>query len=156
MYRGDPRGPSRPVSSCIDPPATSLERWWNVADRVQNSLMGGHGDSTVTPMSGGGGAVEPVLVTMRFESERPDVLLDVLSRYVVLARAEPGCRNVDLVASVTVEGRFLVVSKWATMADQQRHLDSEVLAALARDCQGLLRAPPELDLYDGVSMHDLA
>jgi quinol monooxygenase YgiN len=96
------------------------------------------------------------MVTMRVESDRPDALLDLLARYVVVTRTHPGCRNIDLVASTTVPGRFLVVSKWATTRDQQRHFDSADLVALAAGCDGLLRSPAELDLYDGITMHDLA
>jgi quinol monooxygenase YgiN len=100
--------------------------------------------------------VEPVLVTMRFETDRPEALAELLARYVVLTRTHPGCRNVDLVASMTAPGRFLVVSKWATVADQQRHFDGADLAALAEASRELLRTGAELDLYDGISMHDLA
>ena len=35
-----------------------------------------------------------------------ETLLAALSRYVVMTRHEPECRNVDLVASVTRPGRF--------------------------------------------------
>jgi quinol monooxygenase YgiN len=116
----------------------------------------GRDDAAGSDRGAGSGEADPVLVTMRFESDRPDDLLDVLAPYVVLARTHPGCRNVDLVASVTVPGRFLVVQKWTSPADQRRHFDSDVLATLAEGCRGLLREPAELDLYDGVTMHDLA
>ena len=39
-------------------------------------------------------------------------LAAALARYVVLTRDEPACRNVDLVASATQSGRFLVIEKW--------------------------------------------
>ena len=32
----------------------------------------------------------------------------VLARYVVLSRTSPGCRNIDLVASLTTPGRVVV------------------------------------------------
>lgn len=93
---------------------------------------------------------------MVFDTQRSDELLDLLARYVVVTRGHPGCRNVDLVASATTSGRFLVISKWTSPGHQRRHLDSEDLVALARGCEGLLTRAPSIDLYDGVSMHDLA
>ena len=46
--------------------------------------------------------VELVVVTMEFDaledSDRHDELRSVLSKYVVLTRMEPGCRNVDLIS----------------------------------------------------------
>jgi quinol monooxygenase YgiN len=99
---------------------------------------------------------EPVLVTLRFDTEQPEALLDLLARYVVVSRTHQGCRNMDLVASITVPGRYLVVQKWAAPADQRRHFDSDDMVSFARACTGLLRHAPEVDLYDGISMHDLA
>lgn len=100
--------------------------------------------------------VEPVLVTLQFESDDPERLVSLLARYVVLTRTHEGCRNVDLVASVTVPGRFLVLQKWSTAADQRRHFDSDAMVDLAASCEGLLRTAPLIDLHEGVSMHDLA
>lgn len=102
------------------------------------------------------GALEPVLVSLRFDGERPEALLDLLARYVVITRTHPGCRNVDLVASVTVPGRYLVLEKWASPADQRRHFDSAEMVDLARACRPLLGRAPDIDLYEGISMHDLA
>ena len=42
--------------------------------------------------------VELTIVTMRDAAE-PAALLGVLSKYVVLTRMEPACRNIDLCAS---------------------------------------------------------
>ena len=36
----------------------------------------------------------------------------VLAHYVVVSRTSPGCRNIDLVASLTTPGRFLIYEKW--------------------------------------------
>lgn len=102
------------------------------------------------------GDIDPVLVTLQFETDRPDHLLDLLARYVVVTRAHAGCRNVDLVASATVPGRFLVIEKWDTPTDQQRHFGSSDMVALASGCEGLLRRAPLIDLHEGISMHDLA
>ena len=82
-------------------------------------------------------------------------LAAVLARYVVLTRHEPECRNVDLVTSVTRAGRFLVVEKWASPDAVQAHLDSPLMTGMARDALPLLAAPPELDLHDTISAHDL-
>ena len=95
------------------------------------------------------------IVTMRFDAADPDRLLDVLAKYVVLTRMHEGCRNVDLCASVTTPGRYLVVEKWATGAAQRAHFDSPDMVQMAEACRGLLTGPPDIDLLEGVSAHDL-
>ena len=59
-----------------------------------------------------GGEVELAIVTMRFDAADAESLMAVLSKYVVLTRMQPGCRNIDLCASVTHPGRYLVIQKW--------------------------------------------
>ena len=56
--------------------------------------------------------IELTVVTMTFDASDEAALLAVLSKYVVLTRMVDGCRNVDLVSSVTQEGRHLVIQKW--------------------------------------------
>jgi quinol monooxygenase YgiN len=99
--------------------------------------------------------VELAVVTMRFDSADDASLLAVLSRYVVLTRMEDGCRNVDLCSSVTRPGRHLLIQKWESAASQRRHLDSELMVDMARSCRGLLTEPPDIDLWDATSAHDL-
>ena len=79
----------------------------------------------------------------------------MLSKYVVVSRNHPGCRNIDLCASVTVPGRFLVIQKWESPAAQQTHFDSAEMVEMARSCEGLLEKRPEIDLFEGISAHDL-
>ena len=100
--------------------------------------------------------VETTLVTMAFDATDAEALRGVLARYVVLTRRQPGCRNVDLCASVTRPDRYVVVQKWAHPEDQQRHFDSAEMVEMARACAGLLASPPEIDLLEGISAHDLA
>ena len=106
------------------------------------------------------GEVEIVVVTMQFDAVDDaglhDVLRSVLSKYVVLARMEPGCRNVDLISSVTHERRHLVIEKWESPAAQRVHFDSDEMVEMARSCTALLAGPPQIDLWDGPSAHDLA
>ena len=85
-----------------------------------------------------------------------DDLLAELTRYVVLSRGEPGCRNIDLCASLTRPGRFVIVEKWESPAAQRVHFDSADMVDMARACEGLLTHPPEIDLLQGLSAHDLA
>lgn len=92
---------------------------------------------------------------MRFDAADPEAVVAVLSKYVVLTRMEPGCRNVDLCASVTVPGRYLVIEKWESADAQRRHVDGTVMVEMARSCTGILTGPPDLDLWDGPSAHDL-
>ena len=99
--------------------------------------------------------VELSIVTMTFEAADPDGLLSVLSKYVVLSRQQPGCRNIDLCGSVTTPGRFLILEKWETPAAQRAHFDSAEMVEMAEACRGLLRGKPQIDLYEGLSAHDL-
>ena len=95
------------------------------------------------------------LVSMAFDSDRPEELLAVLARYVVLARGAPGCRNVDLAASATRPGRFVVHQKWVDAESQRAHFDSDVMVEMASAATPLLDCPPEIDLLLPISAHDL-
>ena len=99
--------------------------------------------------------IEPVMVTMTFETERIAELLAVLSKYVVLARMDTAARNIDLVASVTRPGRFTIIEKWESQDAQEAHFDSTMMVEMASACAGLLSGPPDIDLHEAVSMHDL-
>lgn len=99
--------------------------------------------------------VDIAIVTMVFDAADPVSLLAVLSKYVVLSRRQAGCRNIDLCASVTTPGRFVVVEKWASPAAQRAHFDADETVEMARGCEGLLTRPPEVDLLEGLSAHDL-
>lgn len=83
-------------------------------------------------------------------------LAATLAKYVVLTRHIPHCRNVDLVISTTESGRYLVIEKWDSDVDARAHLDSEVMADMARAAVPLLAEQPTLDLWDTISAHDLA
>lgn len=99
--------------------------------------------------------VELVVVTMAFDAADPVHVVGLLSKYVVLARGHAGCRNIDLLASATKPGSYLVVSKWDSPDHQRAHFDSVDLVELAEGCRGLLASPPRIDLYDAISAHDL-
>jgi quinol monooxygenase YgiN len=101
-------------------------------------------------------AVELTIVTLRFDAADPTALAAVLAKYVVLTRMVEGCRNVDLCTSVGRPGRFLIVQKWDDPDAQRAHFDSELMVDMATSCAGLLAAPPEIELWDGPSAHDLA
>lgn len=102
--------------------------------------------------------VELAIVTMAFDAvdeAAGDQLMAVLSKYVVLSRNHPGCRNIDLCASVTTSGRYLIVEKWGTPEHQRAHFDSPDMVDMARACEGLLAQKPQIDLFEGLSAHDL-
>ena len=99
--------------------------------------------------------VELTIVTMTFEAADPDRLIGVLSKYVVVSRQQPGCRNIDLCASVTTPNRFVVIEKWESPAAQQAHFDSDEMVSMAKACDGLLSSAPSIDLLEGLSAHDL-
>ena len=98
---------------------------------------------------------EVTIVTMAFDATDPDRLLRLLAKYVVVSRGHPGCRNVDLCASLTTPGRIVIVQKWASPAHQRAHFDSPAMVEMASGCRGLLVSPPTIDLLTGLSAHDL-
>ena len=100
--------------------------------------------------------VELTLVTMTFDASDPERLLGVLAKYVVVSRGHLGCRNIDLAASATTPGRYVVIQKWESPAAQQAHFDSIDMVEMAQSCVGLLAAAPQIDLLEGISVHDLA
>lgn len=95
------------------------------------------------------------IVSLVFDASDPERLAAVLAKYVVVARGAPGCRNIDLAASVSRPGRFLVVEKWESAEAQRAHFDSPEMVEMAEACTGLLSAPPQIDLLDPISAHDL-
>ena len=97
-------------------------------------------------------------MTMTFDAAEgaEERLAGALARYVVLSRGHDGCTNIDLCASVTRDRRLVVIEKWASLDAQRVHFDSADMVAMAEACAGLLVAPPEIDLLDGISAHDLA
>ena len=104
--------------------------------------------------------IELTVVTLVFEARTGDAgaaerLLGVLSKYVVLSRNDPGCRNIDLCGSVTAPGRYLVIQKWDSPTSQRAHFDSPHMVEMAKACEGLLERRPEIDLFEGISAHDL-
>jgi quinol monooxygenase YgiN len=99
--------------------------------------------------------VELTMVTMVFDALDPDTLQSVLARYVVVSRGHAGCRNIDLAMSTTQPNRFVIVQKWERPEDQQAHFDSGDMVTMAESCSGLLSGPPQIDLLDPISAHDL-
>jgi quinol monooxygenase YgiN len=114
-----------------------------------------HRESDAGAREAGSSEVELTIVTLRFDATDDAALFAVLSKYIVLTRMQDGCRNVDLCSSVTVPGRHLVVQKWETPEHQRRHFDSETMIDMARSCDGILAGPPDIDLWDATSAHDL-
>src|SRR2546429_403408 len=104
-------------------------------------------------MSGDG--VDLTVVTMIFEAADPEALLGILARYVVVSRTHAGCRNIDLLSSVTEPRRFVVVQKWDGPDAQRAHSASPDMVERARACEGLLPRRPEIDLLEAVSAQDL-
>ncbi|MGZ4707647.1 MAG: putative quinol monooxygenase [Acidimicrobiales bacterium] len=99
--------------------------------------------------------VDLTLVTLTFDASDAERLMAVLARYVVVSRGQPGCRNIDLAASATKPGRFVVIEKWDSPAAQRAHFDSPAMVDMARSCDGLLVSPPQIDLLDAISAHDI-
>jgi quinol monooxygenase YgiN len=100
--------------------------------------------------------VDLTMVTLVFDASDPEQLVPILSKYVVISRGQPGCRNIDLTASATTPGRFVIIEKWESAAAQQTHFDSTEMVEMASACTGLLHTPPSIDLLFAISAHDLA
>ena len=124
-------------------------------------MSDGHATPDADAMNDGISAESPAeevdltIVTLRFDASDDAGLLAVLSKYVVLTRMESGCRNVDLISSVTSPGRHLLIEKWESPEHQRLHFDSEGMVEMATACVGLLSRPPEIDLWEATSAHDL-
>ena|SRR5689334_9784277 len=103
------------------------------------------------------GDLEVAVLTAVFtaQPDQVDELAAVLARYVVLTRRAPSCRNVDLLASATESGRFLVIQKWDSADDARAHLDTELMTDMAQAAVPLLAGRPQIDLLDTISAHDL-
>lgn len=101
------------------------------------------------------GDIDLTIVTLRFEAADRAKLEAILAHYVVTSRSHPGCRNIDLCASVTHPGRYLVVEKWDSAESQRAHFDSDDMVEMAGACEGILVRPPDIDLLAAVSAHDL-
>ena len=99
--------------------------------------------------------VELTLVTMVFDASDPARLQSVLARYVVMSRGQDGCRNIDLCLSATAPTRFVVIEKWESSEAQRAHFDSPAMVEMAQSCKGLLTSPPQIDLLEAISAHDL-
>jgi quinol monooxygenase YgiN len=99
--------------------------------------------------------VELTIVTLRFAAHDPETLSAILANYVVAARAESGCRNIDFCVSANDEREFVLIQKWASPRDQQAHFNSPVMIDMATSCSGLLRHAPTIELLDPISAHDL-
>jgi quinol monooxygenase YgiN len=99
--------------------------------------------------------VDLTVVTIRFDTTHDERLLAVLAKYVVLTRMHPGCRNVDLCASISTSHRYLVIEKWETPAAQRAHFDSDDMVEMAQACRSLLAGPPDIELLESISAHDL-
>jgi quinol monooxygenase YgiN len=102
--------------------------------------------------------IELTVVTMAFDAADAERLLAVLAKYVVVSRMQTGCRNIDLCGSITRDRRYLIIQKWDSPAAQRAHFDSAPMVEMAEACRDgtLLTGPPTIELYDGVSAHDLA
>lgn len=105
---------------------------------------------------GDSGEIELVVVTMRFDAADMGSLVAILSKYIVLSRMEPGCRNIDMVVSSTRPNRIQIIEKWESPEAQQRHFDGQIMVEMAKSCNGILTGAPDIDLWQSMSAHDLS
>jgi quinol monooxygenase YgiN len=99
---------------------------------------------------------ELTLVVITLNAADPAALAAVVSTYVIAARAQPGCRNVDFCQAVGIPGRFVIIEKWVSPEAQATHFGSRVTEDFARSCRNLLSTQPSFELLESVSAHDLA
>jgi quinol monooxygenase YgiN len=135
---------------------SAADRGWETTLCVGTARGGPEPFRAFVPKPGGAmSEVELTIVTMHFDASDPDALQSVLAKYTVLTRMDPGCRNIDLCASVTSPGRFVIIQKWDSPTAQQAHFDGDVMVDMATACRGLLAHPPAIDLLESISAHDL-
>lgn len=99
--------------------------------------------------------IELAIVTMVLDATDMGRLIPIVAKYVVLSRQQPGCRNIDLCASVTTPHRLVIIQKWESASAQRAHFDSPEMVEMAEMAKPLLAGPPAIDLLDGLSAHDL-
>ena len=99
--------------------------------------------------------LEIALLQMTFEATDAELLLPVLSKYIVMTRKEAACRNADLCVSFTDPSRFVIIEKWDSEHAARAHFDSPVMVEMAESCSGILADRPDVDLLQGLSAHDL-
>lgn len=114
--------------------------------------------ASANPSPATDGDIELAVVAGMFSAKtgKEEQVAYALSRYVVLSRMEPGCRNIDLVTSVTVRGLFMVWEKWESHQHRQRHFDGMAALEMADAVRDLVREPPQFDVFEPISAHDLA
>ena len=78
------------------------------------------------------GEIELSIVTMTFDAADMGSLVAVLSKYIVLTRMEPGCRNVDMIVSDTRPNRILIIEKWDSPEAQRTHFDGKIMVEMAQ------------------------
>lgn len=96
-----------------------------------------------------------IIGSFEVRTGRAGDLAAVLAKYVVLTRRRPRCRNVDLVASSSRPGRFVVIEKWESADDARAHLDAPETVEMAQAARDMLAGAPDLDLYESISAQDL-
>ena len=99
--------------------------------------------------------LEIALVQLTVDASDPELLLPILSKYVVMTRNQPECRNADLCVSFTDPNHFVIIEKWDSDEAARAHFDSAVMVEMAESCSGILAHRPDVDLLKGLSAHDL-
>src|SRR5262245_47250830 len=87
--------------------------------------------------------VELSIVTVPFDAAGPGSMVLVLAVYGVRMRSDPACGNVDLCASVTAPGRYVVDQQWDSAEAQRADFNSPTMVEMAEACRGLLSGPPD-------------
>ena len=82
-------------------------------------------------------------------------LAAVLSRYVVVSRGHEGALNLDLLEGEADPGLFLVIQKWASEDDRDRHFSSDDAVLMAESVRDLLGEAPDVVPFAPVSAYDL-
>ena len=99
--------------------------------------------------------LEIALVQLTFDASNAELLVPVLSKYVVMTRNQPECRNADLCVSFNDSYHFVIIEKWDSEQAARAHFDSALMVEMAESCSGILAHRPDVDLLEGLSAHDL-
>lgn len=83
--------------------------------------------------------------------EKFEDVIRLYNEFVPLVQEEPGC---ELFALHSNKRTVILVERWTTVDDAKAHGASDNLAEIRRRLEGLLAAPPEIDVVENIPVGD--
>ncbi|MBV9080273.1 MAG: antibiotic biosynthesis monooxygenase [Elusimicrobia bacterium] len=95
-----------------------------------------------------------VTARARAKSGKEKELEDALRAVTGPTHAETGCRRYAVHRDLQDKSSFLIVERWASIADHQAHMATPHVQELFRKVPGLVAAPPEILTFELLPMGD--